>query len=314
MPRIVCLLIVLSLPAAAKAQSTPQPENIPTAASAGPEAPASTAEDLQVDPPEQTGDTSLLRDPETARYFRVNSDAYSTVSVARGLSMHKPMYVYPLSYSPDFEGDETEFIFQLSAKYRLFGKPLYFAYTQKSFWQLYNQDESRPFRETNYNPEIFYRFVPEDAEKWHHWGADIGLEHESNGEALPLSRSWNRIYFAAFKAEGKNLLYLKTWYRIPDPKKETPDDPKGDDNPDIYKYYGYGEIHYARQIGKQQLLSSMIRGNPSTGKGGMSLSWSMPNDSGTLFYSVSLWHGYGESLIDYNHSVTRLSFGIMLSR
>lgn len=286
------------------AQTTPQPESLMADPAPAADAPAAPSPDIE----------TVALDPDTRRYFRVNSESYNTVSVARGISMHKPMYVFPASYSPQYDGAETEFIFQISAKYRLFGQSLYFGYTQKSFWQVYNQDASRPFRETNYNPEIFYRFIPDDPARWRHWGADLGLEHESNGEALPLSRSWNRLYFAAFRAEGKNLLYLKTWYRIPDPPKKSPDDPKGDDNPDIYRYYGYGEIHYSRQIGNQQVLGSMIRGNPRTGRGGLSLTWSAPNEGGTLFYAVSLWHGYGESLIDYDNRVTRLSFGIMLSR
>lgn len=300
-----CSALALLLAPAVQAQSTPQPQADEAVEEAPSDAERSGA---------PAGSEPVRLDPETERYFRINPEVYSVVSAARGLSMHKPMYVYPLTYSPDFSGDETEFVFQISAKYRLFGKPLYFGYTQKSFWQIYNQDESRPFRETNYNPELFYRFVPDNPQRWWHWGADIGLEHESNGEALPLSRSWNRLYVGAFRAEGKSLWYVKAWYRIPDPEKESPDDPKGDDNPDIHRYYGYGELHYLRQIGGQQLLSSMIRGNPDTGKGAVSLTWSIPNDSRTLFYAISLWHGYGESLIDYNESVTRLSFGVMLSR
>ena len=58
----------------------------------------------------------------------------------------------------------------------------------------------------------------------------------------------------------------------------------------------------------------MVRGNPSTGHGAVELTLSQPNSGRSLFYAVSLWHGYGESLIDYNQSVTRLGLGIMLAR
>jgi len=60
---------------------------------------------------------------------------------------------------------------------------------------VYNSGISRPFRETDYEPEMFMTF-PIDRE-----GAGLrarfvnfGLVHQSNGRADPLSRSWNRIY------------------------------------------------------------------------------------------------------------------------
>jgi phospholipase A1/A2 len=245
--------------------------------------------------------------------FRVDPDAYSIVSAVRGLSTHKATYVFPVTYSPEFSGDRSELVFQISAKQRLFGSDFYLAYTQRSFWQLINNDESSPFRETNYGPEIFYRWIP-DPDAFNHWGADFGFEHESNGRTVPESRSWNRVYFAPFQAKGRGLAYLKFWYRIPEDDKTGPLDPKGDDNPDITDYYGHGELMYSRQIGGEQLLTAMVRGNPGTGHGAVSLTWSIPSDEGWVFYAASLFHGYGESLIYYDTSVTRLMLGVMLAR
>lgn len=66
--------------------------------------------------------------------------------------------------------------------------------TLKSFWQVYTGDASRPFRETNYRPELFY-FTPTS---WQPLGGStwlgFGIEHESNGQRQELSRSWNRVY------------------------------------------------------------------------------------------------------------------------
>jgi phospholipase A1 len=204
-------------------------------------------------------------------------------------------------------------IFQISAKQRLFGTNFYFGYSQRSFWHVYDGDQSRPFRETDYNPELFYRWKP-DPQRYGQWGADIGVEHESNGQEVPLSRSWNRIYLAPFRAKGKSLLYVKAWLRIPEAEKETPDDPEGDDNPDIEDHYGYGEVHFQRQIGKGHVIHAMARANPATGHGALNVNLTIPLRDGYGFYHVYLWQGYGESLLDYDDSVTRIGIGFALAR
>ena len=223
------------------------------------------------------------------------------------------MYVLPAAYGRGVEGLDTEMEFQISAKQRLFASNFFFGYTQKSFWQIYDQERSRPFRETNYNPEFFYRWTP-DPEIWHHWGLDVGLEHESNGQTLPDSRSWNRLYITPFQAKGRNLRYIKFWYRLPEDRKDDPMDPKGDDNPDIYRFMGYAEAHIQRQLGGGSLGDLMVRGNPSTGKGAISLNYTWPSNDGYMFYMLRLFHGYGESLIDYNRSITRIGFGFAFTR
>lgn len=296
--RVVLLMSSLALAAAeAAAPDTP----------IGPDAEAPPVEDAQ--PAEASKKKGRIN-------LKVDPDAYSIVSTVRGLSSHRPMFIYPVSYSAEYNDQETEVIFQISVKQRLlrlFNNNLYFGYTQKSFWQMYNSGESSPFRETNYAPEIFYRFVP-DPERFNHWGLDAGFEHESNGREFPDSRSWNRVYLAPFQAKGRQLAYLRFWYRIPEGEPATVDNIRGDDNPDIHRYMGYSELSLSRQIGGGQLLTGMARGNVRTGRGALSLTWSTPSDEGHVFYGVSVFHGYGESLIEYDESITRLMLGIMLSR
>ncbi|TXH04570.1 MAG: phospholipase [Nevskiaceae bacterium] len=245
--------------------------------------------------------------------FHQGPDDYSITSVARGLSTHRPMYVLPYTYSAAYDGRHTEVVFQISAKQRLFGTNFYFGYTQKSFWQLYNKRESSPFHETDYNPELFYRWAPAIA--WlNHWGTDAGFEHESNGRGLPESRSWNRIYIAPFQAKGKYLVYLKFWYRLPERRKTGPTDAEGDDNPDIQRYVGHAEFQVQRQFFDRQLAHLTVRANPATGKGSVALNYSVPSRDGSLFYCLNVFSGYGESLIDYNRPITRVGIGVMMTR
>jgi len=254
--------------------------------------------------------------PPTRSYspFQPDPDAYSIVGASSGLSLHKPIYLYPATYSEAYHGSHTEVLFALSLKLRVFSWPLYFAYSQKSFFQAYNGGDSKPFRDNDFNPELFYRYIPADRARWFHLGADAGIEHESNGQSLPGSRSWNRIYVAPFRAEGDSLIYWKWWYRIPEDKSLPRTDPKRDDNPDIQDYYGYSELHIQQQFFGKQLIHAMFRYNPVRGRGAVNLQYSIPGPGGNFFWSAYIWNGYGESLLDYNRSITRFGLGITLAR
>lgn len=85
-----------------------------------------------------------------------------TTEIEKGLSLRKPNYLLPLmNSSQDIAGRQnTEIKFQISFKQflgRVKGFDLFGAYTQKSMWRMFDQENSRPFRETNYNPEIYFR-------------------------------------------------------------------------------------------------------------------------------------------------------------
>ncbi len=240
-------------------------------------------------------------------------DEFTLVNDRSRVSFHKPMYLLPVTYSNRYSSDKSEFVFDISMKLQMFGTDLFFAYTQRSFWQLYNASDSRPFRETDYNPELFYRWKPRFGFCLY-CGVDVGLEHESNGRDVPDSRSWNRAYLAVYHEWERTLLYLKTWYRIPEKDKKAPDDPEGDDNPDIHRYYGYGELRLQQELfADKHLAALMVRGNPSTGKAAIELNYSVPFGE-YLYWNVYLFNGYGDSLIDYNRNVTRVGVGLMLAR
>src|SRR5690606_34769127 len=67
---------------------------------------------------------------------------------------------------------------------------LYFAYSQIMFWKIY--DESKPFEDVNYMPELFYRFLEGGSKVFQSF--DIGYLHTSNGQAEDESRSLDRIF------------------------------------------------------------------------------------------------------------------------
>ncbi len=215
--------------------------------------------------------------------------------------------------------DRTEAKFQLSLKFalaeNLFGREdsLFFGFTTKSFWQAYNTPFSSPFRETNYEPEIFWtnplrtQVLGSDANV-----LTLGLSHQSNGLGGTLSRSWNRVY-ANFAWEKNNfVLTLKPWWRIPENAKGDPLDSGGDDNPDIEKYMGHFEFTTSWRS-RDHELSLMLRNNlRSENRGAVQLDWTFPFLPGVRGHA-QYFNGYGESLIDYNARIERFGIGILLS-
>lgn len=246
---------------------------------------------------------------------------------------HKPNYFLPFTYNhhpneQPFAGREGELEpfemkFQFSLKYPmakgvLFKKSrLFFAYTNLSFWQAYNSRFSSPFRETNHEPEIFL-LIPQNWSLlgWHHQLTAMGFSHQSNGQTGTLSRSWNRIY-ANFIFERNNFVVnFKPWYRIPEKEKEDINDSSGDDNPDIEDFMGQGELRLLYKKG-EDTYSMMLRNNFATdSRGAVEISWSFPigkRFKNRLKGFVQYFNGYGESLIDYNASVNRISVGVAIS-
>ena len=308
----------------------------------------------------QFGNDSVTRGGEFA-LSKIDTDTPETKKLMRsltsggffGLQPYNTNYFLPVSYSKDkprrinslYHRDDpssplpnditysenVEAKFQISLKkqisYDLFGlnEFIYFAYTQKVWWQIYA--DSAPFRETNYMPEIFMT-VPTSLATDKSIGLKAikyGFIHQSNGQEGYRSRSWNRLYLTGMWQWGNLFAATRVWYRIPeDEKPENYEDlgplganSKGNDNPDIDQFLGYGDIRLTYLNGKSQyevLLRNNLRMN-SQNKGAIELSWSYPFfGSPNAFWYVELFQGYGESLIDYDQEVTKASFGFSFSR
>lgn len=231
--------------------------------------------------------------------------------VLEAISQHKQNYVLPITYRKDQgKAENSDLIFQFSAKINVFTPNLYMAYTQRSYWSFLKSTDSSPFRETNYNPEVFYDFKLGDWTNYKNIGALIGFEHESNGRSLPTSRSWDRFYIWPYWQTKYGEYSAKIWLRRPENKKTSPMDTQGDDNPDILDYMGYGELYYYDKSDAGQGISAMVRFNPATERGAVQLDCSWPLANKNMFVFTRVFSGYGESLIDYNHSVTRFSLGL----
>jgi phospholipase A1 len=248
------------------------------------------------------------------------------------LRAHRPTYLMPFRYSdapnrtpssPTRPGPaepldlrKAEAKFQISFKVRMadFGDAigpgsalaLWGAYTQQSQWQVYNGEISRPFRETNYEPELILAFDPNRTLPfgWSWRLAALALNHQSNGRDDPLSRSWNRVYVQAGVERGGVGVQLRVWQRLREGQSS-------DDNPDIGRYMGHGDLVASWQNGRHT-VSALLRDNFGSHKGAAQVGWAFPLDRrlrGTLQYFT----GYGESLIDYNVRQHTIGLGIQLA-
>lgn len=242
------------------------------------------------------------------------ADGYQVIHNDPGLSLHDEMYILPATWADAYHGRQSEVVFQLSGKQALFGSRIYFAYRQISYWQAYFADGSAPFRETDYNPEFFYRLQARPYAGGN-VGADAGFAHESNGQGGLLSRSWNHLYVTPYFQRDRLLVRLKLRWRVPEDPKETPTSARGDDNPDITDFLGYTELNLYYRWPTTHQVHLLLRGNPATGRGFASLKLSrrLPREQ-DAWLVITLSTGYGESLADYNRKVSRAGIGVMLSR
>ncbi|THD69873.1 phospholipase [Robertkochia marina] len=242
------------------------------------------------------------------------------------ITSYKPIYMLlarystspnslPFSENPDYRAvepaayDRVESRLQFSFKTKIFHNmffghgDLWVAYTQLAHWQVYNEELSRPFRELNYEPELLLNFpmkIKFGSAAIRMMG--LSFNHQSNGRSLPYSRSWNRIIFHLGMESDHWQLFLRPWIRIDD---------ADDENPKITDFVGRANATFVYSR-KQHSLYSILHTDLSLGnhKGSLELNYLFPI-KGTLRGHAQIFHGYGETMIDYNHRQT--TFGIGLS-
>lgn len=192
------------------------------------------------------------------------------------------------------------------------GADLWAAYTQRSLWQVWDSVDSAPFRSTDYQPEMIYVVpVPEKFGKlplgWNLRMLQLGFAHQSNGQSDPLSRSWNRVTMGAGFEHGDFSLQIRGNQRIRLQGK--------DDNPELADYIGRGEVNVAWLPGASTLGLTWRTNLKTANRGSLQLDWTYPvfaNQPTGLRWYVQLFHGYGETLLDYNQRQTSLGLGLTL--
>lgn len=295
-----------------------------------------TANSLQLDEQEQSDSFQELHPPASPmeRMWELRED---TLRPRFSLQQYHTNYVLfgqysdrvnraPQSPSPDHQVSSptnyrhTEAKFRLSIRAKLAQSmftpydSLWFGYTQVSQWQVWSAQISRPFRATSYRPEIIYmRPIGYEIPKtgWTVRMAGVGFIHESNGQSNPLSRSWNRVYLGVGLDHRDMSIYARFWKRIPEKRSD-------DDNPDITTYMGRADINFNWDFSESNTLEMIVASNlRSSNKGSIQLGYYFPLSSSWgmnnyLRGYIQVFHGYGETIADYNFRRTAIGIGVAI--
>lgn len=272
----------------------------------------------------QVAETGVVTEDDSAlsrRMFLEKKEALNPFV----LLPHKPNYILLSNNlgSPNqtpFEdaGDDVSFQpwetkFQISLKIPvaqgLFGgrADAFVAYTNRSFWQMFNKEGSAPIRDSNHEPEAWLSFK-NDFEVFGVKNSVIrtGISHQSNGQSGVLSRSWNRLYTEFIFEHDDLYVSFKPWWRIPE-------DDDDDENPDIDEYMGNFELGAVYKMGEHN-FDVLLRNNLNfdDNYGAVQLGWTFPLTERLDGY-VQWFNGYGESLIDYDSHSNSIGVGVKLS-
>ncbi len=216
---------------------------------------------------------------------------------------------------PDYRREEAKFQLSLRTKLAqdvlLPEADLWVAFSQQVMWQVWNGKDSKPFRNTDFEPEAIY-VVPTPKSwrelplGWQWRYTQFGLAHQSNGQSDPLSRSWNRVYVGAGFERGDWSLTARLTQRLNEPLAT-------DNNPDLVTYRGRGEAQLNWNHGLQTaslLYRSTLKGLKY---GALQFEWTYPiyrDQPNGLRWFVQAFRGYGETLTDYNFRQTSFGAGV----
>jgi phospholipase A1 len=325
--RLACYDALYRAPAAARAPQGDAPaEAAPAAASTARNEPSA----LQAVAATPSG-KGLAAGDYLSKFWELDAESKRGTFVVR---TDAPNFLLPVHYSsgvnttpsspthpqggrfPDYRQTEAELQLSLRAKvaqdFLLPDADVWLAYTQRSIWQLWNGQGSSPFRSSDYQPEAMM-VVPIPTRigdlggGWRWRMAIAGIAHESNGQADPLSRSWNRVYLGTAFTHDDFALQARYNYRIHESGV--------DDNPHITDYIGNTELSGSWFPGETTMQLVARTSFQSARRGSLQFNWTRPvfadKPDGLRWY-VQLFTGYGETMLDYNHRQNSVGLGFTL--
>jgi len=197
---------------------------------------------------------------------------------------------------------------------------LNFAYTQKSFWDVLDLQNSSPFIENDYKPEFFLSYRPRRQQRFRE--IQLGFQHESNGlgvtssaDQLADSRSWEAVFVDARWGITRSWTASPPWFWV---------------TPGIRAWYPFGlapeQMRDVLWYGYAYLdIDTRIPSMPEASRISARLKLRRHNFEANVYYpllpfvsegKVAVWiffqlfTGKAERLITYDQQVTHLYLGL----
>ena len=235
---------------------------------------------------------------ELSRFFRPYKDNYFVIGQARTADGSTP-----------FSGEQLDIKFELGLTFNLFEQitnlrflaPLGFGYSQRSWWNV--AEDSAPFAEHNYNPEVFWRFdQPHQPLIGNFPFIDIiGIEHQSNGLQGSGSRSWDRAYIQKeFDVLPGFSVDVKLWNVLG----------AGDNNQEITDYLGRSQVTLKLTPNERTQIRLRVIKGTETEKYSYQLDISYRRPWVNSAFFITYYEGYGEALISFNQKTRSLRAGL----
>jgi len=260
--------------------------------------------------------TQTVLDKRTSKENSVKNNVFSIIPYKQNYLLPyyytaSPYNAVYINQTPNNEKlNNSEVKFQLSFQIPIWqitkATSLSFAYTQLSYWQLYNKNAF--FRSTDYEPEIFIdtNFDWHLMGDWYFDAVKVGAVHQSNGFGDSLERSWNRIFLEASIANKNIMIRIRPWLVLQDKTYR-------EYNPNLSKFMGYGELTFAYKINNQVITLQTHglvehKGHYATAVA----SYSFPLTT-HLHGFLQVFSGYGQSLLEYNHRTNSFGLGVQLN-
>lgn len=260
--------------------------------------------DTGIDDPEHQEWLRELREAATEKRLQENRETVEETFGTDEKSTFTPHY---LNYGAIGMDDA---LMQISFKYRL-GRDwnTYFAFTSTIKWDIY--EDSNPYRDINFKPELFYRFTPEPEFLV---SLDAGYWHESNGQGGEESRSWDQLFARVntlFEIKNITLVWETNLYG----ELNT-----GDFNEDIGDYLGCWDTAFyflnilptdRINIDLEFYIWSGDNGVPfDRGQFRTGLIFKMENAVFQPSLYIQYFNGYGEVMADYDERSETWRVGI----
>lgn len=236
---------------------------------------------------------SLKKELDYGPFFGLYKDTYFIVGTkVPGI---------PTKYNSDVKF-QISFAIRLTKNVLPWHTFLFLAYTQKTFWNVFQ--ESLPMGDINFNPALGI------TKPFFNHGRYVGklsliVEHESNGRDGPDSRSWNKVSLSGMAMIDEWLMvHAKIWVPIVD----------GENNRDITKFCGI----YQSGVVVTTPNRRWTFGFTWVKRAGFNLnfntileaSWNVHKKTNLNLFA-QYYNGYGEDLLHYNQFRTMLRVGLV---